>query len=278
MKIGEIVRDSLSYPFSDWKKVLIFGLIILITSFPTLINRYTSINATDVTLLWIFAIVSFLIFFFERGYTFRIIKSSLRGSMELPEFINWTGMFIDGIKIFIVSFVYGIPVFLIIIVYSVLSFISNPSLVINTLSGATFWYFVGGTGFTALSSWLGILFSIIILYIIIIFPIILIAITHMAHNNSKLIYAFRFHEIIDKISILRWKNLIIWYLTTGIVLLIITFFVIAIFGLISGLIVAFGLGTLKQTYIVNDVLLSLIVIPYLLMFISRSLALFYNSE
>ncbi len=32
MKIGEIVKDSLRYPFSDWKKILILGIILLIYS------------------------------------------------------------------------------------------------------------------------------------------------------------------------------------------------------------------------------------------------------
>jgi hypothetical protein len=30
MSMGEIVKDSLRYPFSDWKKFLIFGIISLI--------------------------------------------------------------------------------------------------------------------------------------------------------------------------------------------------------------------------------------------------------
>jgi hypothetical protein len=33
MKVSEIVKDSLRYPFSDWKKILIFGIIILIGNF-----------------------------------------------------------------------------------------------------------------------------------------------------------------------------------------------------------------------------------------------------
>jgi hypothetical protein len=33
MKVSEIVKDFLRYPFSDWKKILIFGIIILIGNF-----------------------------------------------------------------------------------------------------------------------------------------------------------------------------------------------------------------------------------------------------
>ena len=40
------------------------------------------------------------------------------------------------------------------------------------------------------------------------------AMAHMANNDSKLLTAFRFRDIIDKISILGWRNIIIWYIVT----------------------------------------------------------------
>lgn len=81
MDIGEIVSDSVMYPSSDWKKVLIMGLL---------------------------AIISFLIvpIFLFMGYGFRALKSSMAGSEELPDFDEWGEMFIDGLKVFVVGFVY----------------------------------------------------------------------------------------------------------------------------------------------------------------------------
>ena len=36
MNMGGIIKNSLKYPFTDWKKILIFGFIILISNLSTL--------------------------------------------------------------------------------------------------------------------------------------------------------------------------------------------------------------------------------------------------
>ena len=276
MNMSGIIKDAVKYPSSDWKKILIFGIIILITTIPATINRHSLISTNDVTLIWFLGIISFLSFFFIRGYSIRIIKSSLTDSPELPKFNNWIGMFIDGIKLFIIPIVYLVPAILIILIYSALYSLSNPSTVINILSGVGIYYFIGGTGLTALFSWLGIWSYIIIIYAIIILPIILMAITHMVNNNSKLLTAFQFKDIIDKISLLGWRNLIIGYILTVIVSLsliaIFLFFIAFLFLLMQG----FGIA-LTQTLIVEDVLIPLFLLPYLLMYFFKSVALFYKS-
>jgi hypothetical protein len=88
MDIGEIVSDSIKYPTSNWGKVLILGVIM---------------------------IASFLIVpvFLLIGYLFRIIKATLAGLDELPEFDEVGEMFIDGLKVFVVGIVYSIPVIII---------------------------------------------------------------------------------------------------------------------------------------------------------------------
>ena len=64
MDIGDVISDSLRYPSSDWSKVVILGVLFLI---------------------------SFLIIpiFLALGYTFRVIKASLAGLEELPAFEEW---------------------------------------------------------------------------------------------------------------------------------------------------------------------------------------------
>jgi hypothetical protein len=47
------------------------------------------------------------------GYVFRIIKATLAGIDELPEFDEIGAMFIDGLKIFVVGIVYSIPIWII---------------------------------------------------------------------------------------------------------------------------------------------------------------------
>jgi hypothetical protein len=183
MNVSEIIRDAVRYPFSDWKKILIFGIFELIASLPVIVNRFTTIGTTDVTLIWVLALISSLLFFFIRGYSFSIVKSSINGRIKPPEFNNWNEMFINGIKLSIISIVYFIPVFLIILVYSAVQFVSTPSTVINILSGAVIWYLIGGTGITVLYSWLGIWFYIAVLYMIIILPVMLISIAYMANKR-----------------------------------------------------------------------------------------------
>ncbi|AEG17323.1 DUF4013 domain-containing protein [Methanobacterium paludis] len=236
MNIKGIVKDSLRYPFSDWKKILLLGIIVLVSN---LFSFSTSLRTLTLNLVIIGLIIGILIF----GYEFRIIKSSLDGVNEPPEFNAWIEMFVDGIKVSIVSFVYAIPAILIILVFIVSISSSNISLNI---------------GFVAL---------IAILYAIIVIPILLMAIANMANNDSKLGSAFRFHELINKISTKGWKNLIIWYIVTGIIYLIIFSIgvvVTNIFSLINS--------------IVGIVLVSLILNPYIYMYLSRSVALFYMSE
>jgi len=206
----------------------------------------------------------------------RVIKSSLNGVAELPEFNRWTDMLKDGVKLSIVAFVYSIPAILIIIVFAILSYTSNPIIVTNTLSGATVWFLIGGTGLQALQAWAGTWFIIPVLCMIIIYPIIAMALAHMANNESKLGTAFKFQDILDKIGILGWKNLITWYLTTGIVFLILILIVTIIFSICLVLIHSFA-GT-TTLHIIEKVSLVLILYPYLYMYLYRSIALFYKSK
>jgi hypothetical protein len=253
MNISEIVGDAVRYPFSDWKKILILGIIVLITGLDTYFFRLSS----NVALIILFVIITWIIAFFSRGYQFRIIKSSLSGVRELPDFNAWIDMFVDGIKVFIVTFVYLIP-----------------SILIIVFAGLSFGLTIMNFQLPLSSSDLNILLNVIILaliailYTIIILPINLIAIAHMANNDSELSSAFRFHEILDKISTKGWVNLIIWYIVTGILFLIL----LAIGGLVSSII---GIITFP---LVGTILISLTVMPYLFMFLNRSLALFYMSN
>jgi Protein of unknown function (DUF4013) len=125
MNISEIIKDSLRYPLTDWKKYLILGILILIVT--------TFINGPFIVPNLI--IIGYIIGFFVIGYLFRIIKSSLNGNDVLPKFYNWGEMFSDGVKVLIVGIVYSIPAILIILIFNVLY---SPSSLIGILSGAIF--------------------------------------------------------------------------------------------------------------------------------------------
>jgi hypothetical protein len=281
MNIKGIVKDSLRYPFSDWKKILILGIIILISNLSNTTHFNSLISTTDVTVTFFLGIISFLIMFLAKGYQFKIIKSSLICQAKTPEFNKWTEMFKDGAKLFLVNIVYTIPAILIMLIWAALSIASNPSTVVNTISGLGTLFFMGGTGSNAFITRAGIWFIISFLYTIIIAPIMWIAIAHMADNNSEIHAAFRFHAILNKITTIKWKNLIKWYILTGIIFLIIDIIVrLILLALLSLIIPITELEAVKiaETILLNSVIIPLIVLPYLGMYTYRSVALFYMSE
>jgi hypothetical protein len=260
MNTKEIVSDSLRYPFRDWKKILFLGIIILFSNIANINAIKAVLNSMNVVVIMYFLmILGYIIGFFGRGYMFRIMKSSLTDVIELPKFNNWIEMFIEGIKVTIVCFVYAVPAILIMLIFIVLHFNftlgilgTNPSIFNSNITFNA--NIILGSGIWGL---------IAILYSIIIIPIIAIAIAHMA-NNSKLSAAFKFKEILNKISIITWSKLIKWYLTTGLIMFILALITVLILFSIS--------------YTLKMLLICLALAPYLSMYVYRSAALIYNSE
>ena len=252
MNMGELLRDALKYPFSDWKKIFLLGILILVSS----------VFITGLTILLIpnLIIAGVLIYLFVLGYLFRIIKSSIAGEDKLPDFNEWTEMFSDGFKVFITFIIYLIPSILIILISGILF---SSSQVADAVSGGIF----GGSFGDVVSSLLfpaGPFFLIALLYLIVIVPFILFALINMAENDVKISSALKFGVILDKISIKGWKNVIGWYLITGALALVIVELGFVLNNILSIINPLIGL-----------VFISLIFIPYVYIYISRSLAMFY---
>lgn len=250
MNMGEIIKDALKYPLLEWKRFLTFGILILICNI--LIN---GMIVPDLV------IIGYIIGVLILGYVFKIIKFSLNEATDIPKFNAWSEMFSDGLKVLLVSIVYFIPAILIIIIPAT---VFSVSAVIGTLLGV--FDIPPIDSFYSISALAGLWFLIAILYLVIIVPIMLISIVNMADNNSKLNSAFKFHNIFNNISTSGWKNFIAWYLITGLLALII-----------------FGIGTLVMYLtsfifsMIGIVLVSLTFTPYIYMFISRSVVLFYKN-
>ena len=255
MNITDIMKDSLRYPLSDWKKFLIFGIILVFTNMFSITSLFTD----DLTLAFGSLVLGFIIGFLAKGYLFTIIKSSLTSEDELPEFKALGVMFKDGIKVLLVGLVYVIiPVFLIVIFGLFLLEIFGD-LILN----------LGGTLSTSVTVGLGIDFLVLIaiLYVVIIIPITLVAMANMACKDSKLSAAFRFHEIFSKIREMGCKNLILWYITVGIPFLVL-------------LVIDIGLGLLLNLIILKlcFLLISVIAATYFYIYVARSLGLIYNAH
>ncbi|OPX59770.1 MAG: hypothetical protein A4E25_00962 [Methanobacterium sp. PtaB.Bin024] len=224
MDIGEIVSDSIKYPSSNWGKVLILGVIMIAS---------------------ILIVPIFLVY----GYIFRIIKATLAGINELPDFDEIGDMFVDGLKIFVVAIVYAIPVWII-------------TLVLNMIIGASVDVTTTTTALDAAMFW-GIIASNLVLGIvaIIIGLIEIIAIANMAYNDGEIGAAFRFSEIMDIIATIGWGK----YIATYIVIII-----IAAIGVLIGMLTMFIL--------IGFILLPLVIAPYIAMFGSRAIGLLVVSS
>jgi hypothetical protein len=219
MDIGEIISDSIKYPSSSWGKVLILGII---------------------TIASILIVPIFLLL----GYMFRIIKATLAGIDELPEFDEIGEMFVDGLKVFVVGFIYAIPVWII-------------SAIVGLLTGGTTATTADiGTGY-ALAFILGNIVTFIIA--VIIGLIELMAIANMAYNDGDLGTAFRFSEILDIISTIGWGKYIITY---------IVIVILASIGVV--------IGALTMIILIGFILLPLIIMPYVIMFEARGIALLFT--
>lgn len=222
MDIGEIYSDAIRYPSSDWKKVIILGLL---------------------------SIISFLIvpIFLVLGYVFRALKASIAGSDELPEFDEWGDMLVDGLKIFIVQFVYFlIPAIIMIIGIGGSIAVTDFTTGDPTASMAI----LGGTTIIA------------IILAIILGLIAIIAIANMAYYDSELGAAFRFSEVLERISQIGWVDYIIWYV------------VLMVVGAVGGFIASI----LSIIPILGSIIAILVVYPYLSLVYSRALALLFAYE
>jgi hypothetical protein len=212
------------YPFSDCKNLLIFGIFVLIASVRDI--PVTEIQSNIVVI----NLISVIGYLFLLGYILWNVRCSLNGTAELPKVFNLIQIVIDGIKVFLVIIIYFIPVLLL--------------------------FLLGGM-YSASS-----IVLISLLYPFIIAPIFAISIAHIANNGSKVGFAFKFFEILERIESIGWIKLIMWYLATGIIFVILKVIVLLISGYISytvGIIIAVVLTSIFYIYL------------------SRSLALIYKS-
>jgi hypothetical protein len=218
MDIGEIISDSIKYPSSNWGKVLILGVIMI----------------ASILIVPVFLLI---------GYLFRIIKATLAGLDELPEFDEIGEMFVDGLKVFVVGIVYSIPVIIIsIIIGALLGSTNSASLSLNPYM---IWAVVLG-------------YAVYIIVAAIIGLIEVIAIANMAYYDGDLGAAFRFGEVLDHIARIGWGK----YIVTYIVIAIVAF-------------IGFLIGMLTLFILIGIILLPLVIAPYIYMFGARAIALLF---
>lgn len=247
MDIFEIIKDAVMFPMSDLKKVITLGIFPAAALLITILIAYIVLSVGSYTALGVAGIIGLIItllaYLFVGGYVFRTIQATIAGSNELPEFEDWDNLFIDGLKIAVVEIIYLIIPIAVILIGAGASILAG-SISMNAL--------LGGLGITVL---IGVLLAII-------FELIAaIAIANMALNDGELGAAFRFSEVMEKISDIGWGNYIIWY-----ILMIIVGAVINFIGGIIGIIPFIG-----------GIISALVITPYLALVYGRSLALLFGT-
>lgn len=266
-----LFRESAKYPFNNISKVVILTVSILLFSIIIGIGVFIAslaimglmmedisglILAVPIGIIILLLAIIFMIFLY--GYKYRIIKFAIIKSPLLPEFNEWKEMFLDGLKVFIVSIVYGI-IFLIIL--GVINLIGSFIVEISPYN---------------LQIIPAVIFGLIMIAIYLILSFLfLMGIPHMANNDGKLGKAFKFKEIYEVIKQIG----LVKYITMAIILDVILLAVSFLFNIIPNFIFQ---TSPYPVMIILMMLISLIyvliILPYLIFFENRVIGSIYAKK
>jgi hypothetical protein len=234
MDMGEIIKDSLKYPVSNWKRYLLFGLIVLIYELPVqLISKYLNVSLYLLLLI----IPCIIAYFLMGGYQLRSIGSSIKGEDEPPAFNKWLQMFIDGLKVFIVSFIYGLAPG-IILLFSILLLITGSP--VARVIGA-------------------VVLIISLLLFVLVYLIMMTALPNLAYYND-ISAGLRLSEIYGKIKKIGRLEYVVMFIILMIVVILL----------------AFAGAFLTVLSIVGVVISALIITSFSNLFLARAYGLIYK--
>ena len=131
--ITDCVSEGLKYPFTDPKKLLSFGAIFAVlnvislfistksmditrvfvreierTNSTALSLNITQVPTNDIYIVIALSIVSFIIALFVMGYLYDVIKFAIDKKEDLPGFNDIAKIFVNGIKMLLVTVAYYI--------------------------------------------------------------------------------------------------------------------------------------------------------------------------
>jgi len=195
MDMGQIIGDAFKYPVSNWKRLLILGVIVLISQFlMEIVIGYGRVSG----LLYFLLIPALIAAFLTLGYQLRTIATSITGENEPPEFNEWTKMFLDGLRVFITSIAYGIIPTIVLIMGVIMLLTGYGIGVIILLLGAVLFIIIGIISVMALSN--------------------------MAYHD-EIGAAFKFGEIRERIASIGWLEYIVI-----LIILAILYIILAVVG------------------------------------------------
>lgn len=237
--ILDIFKDSFEYGAQDIKTLLKLGL---------------------------FSFFSFLIIpmFLLLGYEYRVIKIAINGMIdggdELPEFNNFTAMFVDGIKYFLVELAY---------------------IIVPIIIGLIFVY-LGSTFNNGAVSIVGLIITFVLL--IISFFYCLVAVPNMIANDGSMKEAFDFKRLTEIIKTIGVGQYIGFYIGVIIIVALIYLvvsvilaFIFGLFGFATIFVYAPGLPVIGYILLlIYNLILAFLVAPYISLFTGRAEGLIYG--
>ncbi|ABN57001.1 MULTISPECIES: DUF4013 domain-containing protein [Methanoculleus] len=171
---------------------------------------------------WLLLLVSTIIFPFMYGYTVRVMS----GTKPAPELEGWIGLFVDGIKLIVITIVYAIPLMVLTVLPFLMYFIPVSATVTPAGSGPE----------PLLSPELAIFAALAILIIFILAAVIIGILSTFAAvrfaRTGKMREAFRIRTLLTHIGTIGWIRCFIALLVMIIVIAIVEF-VLALIPLIG---------------------------------------------
>lgn len=238
MEFKAILTDAMRYSVSNWYNILILGLILFLTDHIIDFNAPSMIgDMGDALTVIVIIILSFL----EIGYGFRIVEETVQGSSKPPSFHHPLNLIGHGVRESVILLIYFIfPLILIVIGISEFETMFNLD-------------------FSPMLDYA--LFIAIILFVC--FNILFQgAVLNMAHHEGSLRSGFNMIMVFRKIRQVGLKNM-----------LMISFITIAVIYILQQAIfdTLHGLPFIGTT--VGDVLSTVLIAPFLILFTTRLLGL-----
>jgi hypothetical protein len=273
--ITDCVVEGLKYPFNDIKKLLCFGVLFAIFDllslafslksfdiFRMLVHitenadahlsslQFSQLPVTDIYIAAAILIAGFIVSLFVMGYQYNVVRFSIDKKQDLPGFADILGMFIKGIKYFLVVLAYNIIPILVMAIG--LIFVGNSSVLLV-------FFLIAG-----------------ILFIVAFFLMIMALNNMIAHDDIR--KAFDFEEITGNISNLGWGKYVGTVIFTLIVFMIIN---AAASFILSILTVVFAAAVNNQAIVVSifiTIIESLFISSYCGVFYSRVCGSIYRES
>lgn len=235
MGLGDIISDSVVYPFSDITKFLIVGIISLFSGLSALFGNWGVNNFILVTLAGILGLIFTLIL---SGYGVRVTKYAINRSNELPD-LDLQNNLIDGIKSLIIGIVYFIIPIVITLIFAI-------------ITGAI------SAGFNQMMAGLGV-FLIIVVIVFIFFAIFeMVALARFA-DTGELGEALNIGEVIEDVKRIGIGQIILFAIA-AVIIIIIASLLVSVLGIIP---------------FIGIIIAQLIIGAFITLFYSRAIGLLY---